>query len=127
MENVGCSFCTAPSKPKRRMVSTVRDFPLGCGPLAHRIQSFEVLETLVPAKVLEQKNVVQYEPVEICSLMSEAVNKVVLSEPVSKIHAVGASASKGEIVSPSSLKSCSPSDVSTGNGLKKTMAKTFAP
>ena len=35
MENVGCSFRTAPSKPKRRMVSTVRDFPLGCGPLAH--------------------------------------------------------------------------------------------
>ena len=30
MENVGCSFRTAPSKPKRRMVSTVRDFPLGC-------------------------------------------------------------------------------------------------
>ncbi|KAM4128182.1 hypothetical protein ACJW30_02G147400 [Castanea mollissima] len=103
MENVGCSFRTAPSKPKRRMVSSVRDFPLGCGPLAHRIQSSEVLETLVP----EQKNVVESvkdEPVEICSLVSEALNKVVLSEPVkdledaafdwSKIHVVGASASK---------------------------------
>ena len=33
MENVGCSFLTAPSKPKRRMVSAVR-VPLGCGPLA---------------------------------------------------------------------------------------------
>ena len=76
------------------------------------------------------------EPVEICSLVSEALNKVVLSEPVkdledaafdlSKIHVVGASASKEEIVSPSSLKSCSPSDVSTGSGLQKTMAKTFA-
>ena len=130
------SFRTAPSKPKRRMVSAVRDFPLGCGcgPLAHRIQSSEVLETLVPAKVLEQKNV--DEPVEICSLVSEALNKGVLSEPVkdledaafdlSKIHVVGASASKEEIVSPSSLKSCSPSDVSTGSGLQKTMAKTFA-
>ena len=130
------SFRTAPSKPKRRMVSAVRDFPLGCGcgPLAHRIQSSEVLETLVPAKVLEQKYV--DEPVEICSLVSEALNKGVLSEPVkdledaafdlSKIHVVGASASKEEIVSPSSLKSCSPSDVSTGSGLQKTMAKTFA-
>ncbi|XP_065629973.1 histone-lysine N-methyltransferase, H3 lysine-9 specific SUVH6-like [Quercus suber] len=140
LENVGCSFRTAPSKPKRRMVSAVRDFPLRCGPLALRIQSSEVLETLVPAKVLEQKNVVESvkdEPVEIYSLVSEALNKVVLSEPVqdledaafdlSKIHVVGASASEEEMVSPSSLKSCSPSDVSTGSGLKKTMAKTSAP
>ena len=50
---------------------------LGCGPLAHRIQSSEVLETLVPAKVLEQKNVVESvkdEPDEIYSLVSEALN-----------------------------------------------------
>ena len=72
-KNVGCSFRTAPSKPKRRMVSAVRHFPLGCGPLAHRIQSSEVLETLVSAKVLEQKNVVESvkdEPVEIYSITS---------------------------------------------------------
>ena len=171
-----------PSKPKRRSVSAVRDFPSGCGPLGNRIQSPEVSETLVSAKTLEQENVltsedkvvvssdqgnelesVKVEPVQIHSPVSEALNNAVLSEPVKvhspvlealnnavlsgpvkdledaafdllKIHVVdasaSASASKEEVVSPSSFKSCSPfygpNDVPTGSGLKKTMAKNYA-
>ena len=122
MENVDCSFRTGPSKYKKRIVSAVREFPPGCGPLAQQNQSPEVSETLVPAKRLEQENVltseekmvvssesgnelesVKAESVQIHSPVLEELSNIVLGEPINaepmQIHSPVAEALSDPVLS----------------------------
>ncbi|KAG6633516.1 histone-lysine N-methyltransferase, H3 lysine-9 specific SUVH6-like [Carya illinoinensis] len=150
MENGDCSFHTGLPKYKRRSVSSVRDFPPGCGPFVQRTHSLEPKSVLtsedekvvVSSGQANRLESVSAEHVESQSPASQALNNAWLSEPVKgledaamavlkDLHLVVASASKEEMISPSSFKSFSPSDgssaVPNGNGLWGTTDKRYPP
>ncbi|KAE8077189.1 hypothetical protein FH972_015777 [Carpinus fangiana] len=152
-ENGYCSFRASPPKYERHKAFAVRDFSIGCGPFAPRIQSAEMLEqkkvltskeeeVIVSSDQVNGFESVKAKPVKMQSPALEALNNAGLSEPIKgledaardlskDLHLVGASASKEEMFLPSGSKcwspSVGPSAVPNGNGLRKTTDKKYPP